>query len=231
MDEARIIAWIDGELDGKAAAEVAAAVAADPALAAQAEAHRRMKARFAAAFDPIAAAPVARPGRPPASVVSLAAVRAARVMEAPKRKSWAIPGAIAASLLVGVVLGHQWSPGGGGIADRDGTLALAPSVSRALDGQLTGEAGAVRVALSFRDHQGDYCRSFAGQHLTGIACRTGSGWQLRTATPGAPLQGDYRMAGSDAATAAAIAAMIEGDPLDAAQERSARSAGWRLKTN
>ena len=228
MDEARIIAWIDGELEGDLAAEVAAAVAADPALAAKAEAHRRMRARFAAAFDPIAAVPVAPPERPAAPVVSLAAVRAARAVGAPKRRSWAMPGAIAASLLVGALLGHQGSPGGG-IADRAGTLALSPAVAHALDGQLAGEAGPVRVALSFRDHQGDYCRSFAGQHLAGVACRTGSGWQLRYAAPGVPGQADYRMAGSDAASAGAIAAMIEGDPLDAAQERAARTTGWRPK--
>lgn len=229
MDEARIIAWIDGELDGEAAAEVAAAVAADPALAAQAEVHRRLKARFAAAFDPIATvpAPAPRSERPAAPVVSLAAVRAARVAETPKRKSWAVPGAIAASLLIGVLVGHQWLPGGGGIADRAGTLALSPSISHALDGQLAGEVGAVRVAVSFRDHQGDYCRSFAGEHLAGVACRAGSGWQLRYAAPGLPQRAEYRMAGADGGTAEAIAAMIEGDPLDAAQERDARNAGWR----
>lgn len=227
MDEARIIAWIDGELAGDDAAEVAAAVAADPALAAQAEAHRRLKARFAAAFDPIAAAaPAPRSDRPAAPVVSLAAVRAARAVDVPRRRNWAIPGAIAASLLVGVLAGHQWAPGGG-IGDRDGALALSAPVSHALEGQLAGEAGAVRVALTFRDHQGDYCRSFAGAHLAGVACRGQSGWQLRYAAPGAPLQGDYRMAGADAATAGAIGAMIEGDPLDATQERAARKSGWK----
>ncbi|MCW6533149.1 anti-sigma factor, partial [Sphingomonas sp. MMSM20] len=68
IDEARIIAWVDGELDDAAAARVAGAVAADPALAALAERHRRMKARFAAAFAPLADAPA--PERPAAEVVS-----------------------------------------------------------------------------------------------------------------------------------------------------------------
>ncbi len=228
MDEARIIAWIDGELGEAAAAEVAAAVATNPTLAAQAEAHRRLKARFSAAFGPIATEPVALPERPAAPIVSLAAVREARAQALAPRKSWAMPGAIAASLLVGVLAGHQWSPGGG-IADRADTLALSAPVSRALDHQLAGESGPVRVALSFRDHQGDYCRSFAGQHLSGVACRGAGGWQLRYAAPGGTQPGDYRMAGSDAAAVPVVEAMIEGDPLDAAQERSARDAGWRSK--
>ncbi len=135
---------------------------------------------------------------------------------------------MAASLLVGVLAGHQWSPGGG-IADRADTLALSAPVSRALDHQLAGENGPLRVALSFRDHQGAYCRSFAGQHLSGVACRGAGGWLLRYAAPGGASPGDYRMAGSDAATAQEVEAMIAGDPLDAEQERSARDSGWRPK--
>ena len=228
IDEAMVIAWLDSELDEVTAARVAAAVANDPALRTMADAHRAMRARFAAAFGPIANEPVAMPTPSSAQVVSLAAVRAARAREAaaPPARRWAIPGAIAASLLVGVLVGHgTLAPSG--VGDRAGALALAAPLSRALDNQLAGTPGGVRVALSFRDHAGAYCRSFTATHLSGIACHGGEGWQLRYAAPGNAGTGDYRMAGSDAQQAEMVAALIAGEPLDAAAERKARDKGWR----
>lgn len=151
VDEAAIIAWVDGELTGAEAARVEAAVANDADWRALADRHRRMKARFAAAFDPLA--------RPPAEVISLADVRARRAAKAAPAPShgwrrWAAGGAIAASLVVGLfVLQDRGGAPGGGVP--------AP-VAVALNDQLSGDAGPVRVALSFRDRNGQYCRSFTG---------------------------------------------------------------------
>jgi len=228
IDEAMVIAWLDGELDEVTAARVAAAVANDPALRTMADAHRAIRARFASAFGPIADEPVTMPSPASAQVVSLAAVRAARAKEvaAPPARRWAIPGAIAASLLVGVLVGHgAFAPNG--VVDQAGALALAAPLARALDNQLAGAPGGVRVALSFRDHSGAYCRSFTATHLSGIACRGGDGWQLRYAAPGNAGTGDYRMAGGDTQQAEMVAALIAGEPLDAAAEREARERGWR----
>jgi hypothetical protein len=247
MDDARLMAWIDGELEPAEAEAVAAAVAADPALAARADTHRRLKARISAAFGPLLEEPVPIPARKPAPVVSLAAARAERQERArseekarhdrtPRR--WAWPGAVAACLLAGILVVHQIGgggvpvPGGQGIGDRAGALALSPQIADALDTQAAGQAGAVRVALSFKDKAGAYCRSFSAEHLGGIACRAGEGWQLRYAAPSSgatpsPQQGDYRMAGGDAATMQVVQTMIAGDPLDAGQERKARDAGWK----
>jgi hypothetical protein len=138
-----------------------------------------------------------------------------------------MPGAIAASLLVGALVGRQ-SMMVASVDDRSGALALAAPISRALDGQLSGEAGPIRVSLSFRGKDGGYCRSFAGRHIDGIACRNGGSWQLRYASPvGADPGGGYRMAGSDAAKAAVVEQLIAGDPLDADAERKARAAAWK----
>lgn len=243
MDDARLIAWIDGELEPAEAEAVAAEVAADPALAARADTHRRLKARISAAFGPLLEEPVPIPERRPAPVVSLAAARAQRQERAeaearakPDRppRRWAWPGAVAACLLAGILVVHQIgngvpAPGGGqGIGDQAGALALAPQIADALDTQAAGQAGPVRVALSFRDKTGAYCRSFTAEHLGGVACRAGGGWQLRYASsPSSPPQGDYRMAGGDAATMQVVQAMMAGDPLDAGQERKARAAGWK----
>jgi len=216
IDETMVIAWVDGELAPAEAARVEQAIAADPAVRDLAEAHRAMRARFAAAFGAIADEPVALPR---AEVVSLAAERAKQM-----RRLW-VPGAIAASLVVGLFIGEVDRPVG--VRDRADALALAPPLAHALDTQLSGAAGPVRVALSFRAQDGAYCRSFSATHLDGVACRTDDGWTLRHAAPGSAQDGDYAQAGSDPARASAIAAMIAGEPLDAATERAARDRGWR----
>jgi len=229
MDETRIIAWIDGELSSEEAAEVEAAVAADPGLAALADRHRRIRARFAAAFTPLLDDPVPLPKRKPARIVSLAAVREERAQAAPKPaprwRSWAWPGAVAASLLVGVLVEHHNGPAG--VSDRVGALALSAPIAQSLDRQASGELGTVNVALSFKDQGGQFCRSFVAQTIGGVACKAAGGWQLRYAAPVDAQHGDYRMAGGDPASAKVVATMIAGDPLDAAGERKAIAAGWR----
>ena len=216
IDETMVIAWVDGELAPTEAARVEQAVAADPALRDLAEAHRAMRARFAAAFGPIADEPVALPS---ANVISLAEARAKRM-----RRLW-VPGAIAASLAAGLFIGQIERPAG--VRDRADALALGAPLAHALDTQLSGAHGPVRVALSFRAWDGAYCRSFSATHIDGVACRTGDGWTLRYAAPGTAHSGDYAQAGGDTARASAIAGMIAGEPLDAAQERAARGRGWR----
>lgn len=227
IDEATIIAWVDGELPADEADRVADAVAADPALATLADRHRAMRARFAAAFAPLAQpdpVPVTQPD--PAPVVSLAEARARRQARGSgSRRAW-VPLGLAASLAAGVLVG-QLLPRQGGIGDRAGALALAPDIADALSDQLSGTQKPVRIALSFRDHDGQYCRSFSARRLSGIACREGDAWQLRYGSAATAARTDYRMAGEDGDTMAAVTAMIDGDPLDRRQEEAARAAGWR----
>jgi hypothetical protein len=225
IDETMLIAWVDGELGEAEAAQVAQATAADPELAAQAHRHRRMKARFAAAFDPIAEQSVANPT--PAPVISLAAVRAERKAKTarPPQRWWRVGGALAASLMVGVLIGHDVR-GPSGVADRTGDLALSAPIVQALDGQLSGDGGAVQVALSFKDRGGHYCRSFSGQNLSGVACRDGSDWQLRYASPASSQQTDYRMAGSDDGEMRFIQSTMAGEPLNHDAELKARANRW-----
>jgi hypothetical protein len=221
---------------------MAGAVAADPALNALAERHRKMKARFGRVFGPIANDPVELPvEQEPVSapVISLDAVRAERKAEEKARAKakrpananppirWTIPVAVAASLIVGVLSGYGMSSPSG-VADRPDALAVSPKIANALDSQLSGDNGTIRVALTFRDQAGDYCRNFTATHLAGVACRSGSAWQLRYATPATPVgQNDYRMAGTDDGTAQIVSAMIAGEPLDRKAESEARQKGWR----
>jgi hypothetical protein len=230
MDETRIIAWIDGALSPEEAAEVEAAVAADPGLAAVAERHRRIRARFESAFTPLLTDPAQQRKRRPAQVVSLAAVREQRSAPiAPEKtsrwKGWLWPAGVVASLLVGVLAGQGLTPRG--IIDRNDALVLTPAIAEVLDRQSSGDLGTVNVALSFKDHDGRFCRSFVAQYIGGVACKAGDGWQLRYAAPIDGARGDYRMAGSDPASARVIATMIAGAPFDAEAERKAIAAGWR----
>lgn len=217
VDEDRIIAWLDGTLSPGEAAEVAAAVTADPALAELAERHRQRQAR---------PRKIPPPARPANVIVSLAAVRSERTRpKAARRRRWILPCTVGAALLAGLASGYALTPKY--LADRSDALLLSPSMAQALDSQLSGQPGTLGIALSFRDQDGAYCRSFLAQHLGGVACKTDGRWLLRYAVPGDHSPVGYRREGADAANARAIASMIAGAPLGAAAERAARDARWR----
>ena len=113
------------------------------------------------------------------------------------------------------------------VTSTNGTLVAAGPLARALDTQLASNQPAdagVRIGLSFRDKQGRLCRSFEGAALSGIGCREDGRWALERALRGEGRR-DYRQA-SSGALAADVAAMLAGDPFDAAAERAARDRGW-----
>ena len=57
IDEAMLIAWVDGELDEVTRRRVDRAVADDPALAERLAMHRRLRERLSGHYAPIAAEP------------------------------------------------------------------------------------------------------------------------------------------------------------------------------
>lgn len=227
-DEEEFFAWLDGELRGDAAARVEARVAADPALAAQARAHRALAGRLRGAFDPVLAAPVPdRVGAPP---VDFAVVRDRRASRPVSRMTrWA---AIAATLALGIVTGTMLATGSSSpIVRENGVLVAAASLEDALDTRLASAPASdgVRIGLTFRDADGQLCRSFENGDGSGLACRADGDWQIRglfkqdEASPG-----DYRMAsGPDPRLAELIDATIAGEPFDAEAERAAKEGGWR----
>jgi hypothetical protein len=220
-----IAAFADGQLDPAREAEVAALVAADPALAGQVRAHRALREQLAGHFAPILDAPLPERLTAPLTekprVVDFAAAREtrerARVLP---RWSWIAGPALAASLALAVFLPR------GGSDYADGALAAA------LDTQLVAAQDArapTRILLSFREEGGAFCRAFAGEAQSGIACREDEGWRLRMTAPGGSAQqADYRMADNPAADVLERAqAMAAGDALDAEEERAAQARGWR----
>jgi anti-sigma factor RsiW len=256
IGEEQLMAYADGELSAEEAARVAAAVEADPTLQAKLERHRRLKATLADAFagdaeepvpERLRAAVAAQAGAPP-ELVDLEAVRAAREAQvrrerrpAPRRAmAWALAAGLAALAIVLSVplLKSAGSPHGSDLVrlGSDGMTAKGPLAS-ALDRQLASAppAGArVAVALTFKDRQGRWCRSFSSSQdaLAGLACRDGARWRvqvLAAATEAPASPGQFRTAASStpAAVQAAVDATLAGEPLSAEAERRVRDGGWR----
>lgn len=228
-----IAAFVDGELTGEDRLRVESAIAADPALAEQAERHRRLQAMLTARYAPIAAEKVpdrlaalidrsAPAGTTPGEVVRLSEARARRGLRPAVRRWMPIAGpAIAASLVLAI-----WQPWQG--SDQPG---YAPAeLASLLDNRLVAAQSAdatERVLLSFVARDGRICRAWRDAARGGIACRDRSGWKIeRKLLLQGSGTGEYRQAGSEAELLAAAQDMAEGDALDADAERRALASGW-----
>ncbi|WP_313801358.1 anti-sigma factor [Sphingobium sp.] len=228
IDEAMLIAWVDGELDEVTRRRVDRAVAEDPALAERLEMHRRVRERLSGHYAPIEAEPVPAGMRAlleeSGKIVPLARPSASHW------RGWGIGGAIAASLLLGLGIGHLSGGPAGPIAVGNGTMVAQGELASTLDTQLASaqEGASIRIGLSFQRKGGGWCRSFEGQAMSGIACREGKDWQVQQLVPGMGKATDYRQASSgDARIMATVDALMEGQPADAVQEKAAAETAWR----
>jgi hypothetical protein len=240
MNEQTLMAYLDGELNAAEHAEAEREIAADPALAERVRVQQALCARLQAAYAPVLDEPVSQRlldavGKP-SQVVDLAAAREAR--QPRRRWHWLEWGAMAASVLAGVV-GGQWLIDANEPlrTERDGTLVASGPLARALSQQLASappQGASVRIGTSFVARSGHYCRSFVLERdapLAGLACREADDWKLQLVAPATKPEsgGAYRMAGSamPPALLKAIDEQIQGPPLDAAAERAAQQRGWR----
>lgn len=173
-------------------------MAAHPVLATTADRHRPLRTHSAAPFDPIARVDEAPSSSPPlsATIHSLADTRVKRAPPTGPRQPfrWTMARAVAANL-----------------------------IATALDRQLAGEPGSMRVALSFQDRQGDFCCGSSAQHVAGMACRDNGGWQLRYGAPGTARHSDQRSAGGNAEPMRFVKTIIAGEVLDHAGEEVAQA--------
>jgi len=226
IDEAMLIALVDGELDEVTRRRVDHAVVDDPALAERLAMHRRLRERLAGHYAPIAQEPV--PGAMRALLEESAKV-VPLARPTPRWRGWAVGGAIAASLVLGLSLGRLTGGEDGPIGLHDGVMVAQGELAQALDTQLASAQAdtAIRIGLTFQRKGGGWCRSFDGA-VAGVACREGDSWQVQLALPGAGQGGAYRQASSsDARVMATVDALIEGEPADAVEEAAARGKGWR----
>jgi hypothetical protein len=237
IDEAKFFAWLDGELPADKAAEVERQVAADPELQRQAAEHRALAAGLRNAFAPVAEAPL--PPRLTELLVPRAEDKVLSLAEARERREartapplWKQLAAMAAALAIGVVVGNQLigkstSP----IQAEAGRLVAGAELESALQTRLASAPAdeGLRIALTFRDRSGAICRTFEVQAASGLACRENGDWRIRGLFQGAEGQSsEYRMAaGPDGRLLELVDANIEGEPLDATQERTAMNRGWR----
>jgi hypothetical protein len=142
--------------------------------------------------------------------------------------------ALAASVAVGLFVGMflMRSPAAD-YESVDGALIARGALDEALDSQLasTSDASGVRIGISFKDRDGNYCRTFHLQRdvsAAGLACRSDGSWQLQVLAAAPALDGELRPAAAmPIPVLHAVDAAIDGEPLDPAAEAAARDAGWR----
>jgi len=239
-----LMAFADGELDAVQRADIERELATDAVLRERVTALTLQRERVAAAFAPVLDEPVPdhlagllRPSSTPpaaAPVVNLGERRAARERSA-RLPSWAQWGGLAASVLMGVLLGMQFKPNGAdpAIELHDGQLLAGGAVEQALASQLASQpvVGApVAVQLSFVDKGGSYCRTFSTAAMAGLACKQGERWTVQSlATAASAPASAVRQAASalPPAVLSAVDQRIAGDALDPVRERQARDSGWR----
>ena len=242
-----LMAYADGELDERTRREVEQAMLHDPSIAERIMRHKALRSNvfnaFASTLDeavPQRLHAAARSGK----VIHLDSVRQLRTplplppaLEKPKW-SWPEWGALAATLVVGILAGVAGSYGVGrdeqlaALDSGAGALSAQGSLAKALSTQLAGNTGGdpgVKVGITFVSKEGTYCRSFMLPAAAGLACRHGEEWQIPMLTNG-PMGtiSQYRQASSalPASVLEAIDAHIEGAPLDANAERIAQRKGW-----
>ncbi len=242
-----IMAYADGELDDSTRFEVELAMRQDPALAEKIRQHQVLRSSVFSAFSstldeavPQRLHAAARSGK----VIHLDSVRQLRAPPAPppapSKGGWSWPewGALAATLVVGVLAGSMASDGlrSGQLAALDpgvGALKAEGKLALALTQQLASATPAeaeVRLGVSFVAKDGQYCRSFMLPKMAGLACRSGAEWRIPVLASSAPgAAGAYRQAASamPAAVLDAIDERIAGTALDANAERAASKQGWK----
>ena len=257
-----LMAYADGEFDKPEFASernaVEMAIASDPELALRVERFRSQRRDLGSLYAEVLEEPVPEPllnaaraqPREAATVTDLAQARSAKkasgaassvagttAAAAGKLRPWF---AIAASVIVGVLVGHYAlvSQGAGPIAVNGASLLAQSSLRQALSDQLTADqshTAAVQIGLSFRSKSGQYCRTFTLEQrepLSGLACHQGADWRIDALAP-AETAGNagtaYRPAGSalPAAVRAAVEDQMSGEPLDAQGEAQAKRAGWQ----
>lgn len=247
-----LIAFLSGELAMPQAEVLALALEQDLDLAQRLEKLDPMAQAVRDAFEPILALPVPAHLREAvlkrqaeASADNVVSFASAKMKREARQFRWPQYAAMAASLVVGLVLGMQSQFGAViGLADNKEAMVIAsadgPIISKQVAQLLSSQAGGVvqeikgvgsaRASISFRDTQNHFCRQFSidsqSTATDGVACHNGGQWRVAAIGTRAVEGGEIRTASGDAAPAvlAAVDALIEGDPMDAAAEKAALKA-------
>lgn len=237
-----LMAYADGELDAQTRAAIEEAMSVDAEVARAIDRHRNLGRELRAAFDPmldepapdrLLAAARTAPANERANIASIGSARQRT------RRGWSWPewGAMAASLMIGIVIARFFGAPDDNFIARDGAVIAGGALAAALDAQASGmttgtggDAG-VHVALTYRARSGEYCRAFTVAETAGIACRADEEWNVRALaeTDAADAGENYRMAGTvlPALILQTVQESIDGEALDGPQEAAARERGWQ----
>jgi hypothetical protein len=245
ISDQTLMAYVDGELAAEDRARVEAQIGADPEVARRVAQHQALRNNLRSAFDDVLREPVPErllaAARGSADVADLNAARKARKSQqsAASKRRWSWPewGAMAASVLIGVIITRVAvrSPEVAPFTSRQGQLVAQGGLADALSNQLAStqpREAATQVGLSFRAKSGRYCRSFTmhgKESLAGLACREGDAWHIDVLARSGGASGDYAQASSalPAAVLSAVEQQIDGEPLDAASEARAKETEWQ----
>ena len=231
-----IVAYLDGEMTGAARLAFETRIAGDPGLAQAADDHRDVLTQLHIAY-PVPAekrfdtAELEKLGLWDQGVVTqLAPKREARQRRRISVSLWC--GAIAASLVGGLIIGRMdwWEQGL--VVQQHGQLVATSRLDKALTEWADGVGSPIHIGLSFRSAKG-VCRTFRiDGGYAGIGCRDGNGWTIpMLANPSSlvPASPDFRLAGSDfpASVMNEVDARIVGEPLTQREVEDLRRQAWR----
>ncbi|MRL70374.1 hypothetical protein [Brevundimonas sp. SPF441] len=142
-------------------------------------------------------------------------------------------GLATAAFVAGLLIAPSLNGSTGFALTSDGAVADAGLV-RVLDTGLAADGADAQgraVGLTFRNAEGNWCRTFTATQdgVAGLVCRQGDAWRLQALVPARSPSGEIRTASSDtpAVVLAAVDTTIAGDAVDTAAERRARDDGWR----
>lgn len=224
--EERLAAWVDGELAGEDLTAFEAELASDPELAALAQEWQGNDSLIAAAFAPVAEAPI-----DPALLERLGLAELPAPLAANDNSPWwkrhALPlgGTIAASLVVVLLVGPRI--GGESRDPLSQALDRTPSLAQAdlPDGRR------ITPMLTAQAADGRWCRAFGDGKGVAVACRDNRGaWIIEAAGKGtAPADNLEFAVASGADNAALDAAQTRlklADPLDAGAEQALIAKEW-----
>jgi hypothetical protein len=255
FSEETLMAYADNELDPQTRSAVEAAMTADPDIAKRIAQHKALRGKLRATFDKVLSEP------PPQRLIDTTRgvptvrregnVIPLRRKQAPRR-GWPQWASLAATLVIGVIIGHALlrMPASGGdspVTSRNGEVLANGALAQALSDQLASTQPAdapVRIGVSFKSKAGAYCRTFTLREstaLAGLACRDHDDWRVQmlaqSAQAQAPAESEtsstntgYRQASSQMphSVLQAVEDNIAGDTLDAHAEASARDQHWNV---
>jgi len=242
-----LMAFANGELDEATRRQVELAIHRDPLIAEKVRRHRALRAKVDEAFSTSLDEEVPQrlhAGARSGKVVHLDSVRPLKVAPPPApvpkpRWSWPQWGALAATLVVGVLagsLGYKSADDAATLAAVEvdsGVLMAEGKLAAALNLQLASsgtERGGMKVGISFIARSGAYCRSFSMPKLVGLACQQENGWIIPILVKDEPITGALNRQGELAMPSAVLAAIDErivGRALDAEAEKLAQQRGWK----